>query len=160
MLGRFGEARALQRHDALIALAGRRQVEGDGEEALAEQAEQARIVADLGEPFGIIFGIAAHRAALVVDDEQRDDALLGLCLQRQLTILVLERGAQEARQHQRLRHEPLDHRRIAVRREHFVEHRPQPHQPAADMAGGDGKAEDGVHCRRGGGHGSGIGHRA
>ncbi len=76
-LRRGAQPRAFQRHDALKALAGRRHVEGDGQEALAEQAEERRRVAQLGEPIGVILRIAAHGAGLVVGDEQRDHALLG-----------------------------------------------------------------------------------
>ena len=42
MLRGLGEAFALERDDALVALAGHRLVEGDGEIALAEQGEQRR----------------------------------------------------------------------------------------------------------------------
>jgi hypothetical protein len=59
MLRRLGQRRSVQRHDALIALAGRRLVEGDRQIALAEQAEQGRIAADFRQPFGIELGIAA-----------------------------------------------------------------------------------------------------
>jgi hypothetical protein len=41
-LRRLGQARAFQRHDALVALLGRHLVEGDGEIALAEQPLQRR----------------------------------------------------------------------------------------------------------------------
>ncbi len=41
---------AVERHDALIAFAGHRQVEGDRQIALAEQCEQRRIGGQLGQP--------------------------------------------------------------------------------------------------------------
>jgi hypothetical protein len=66
MLRRLGEALAFQRHDALIAMRllspTRRLIDGDGEIALAEQAEQGRVRALLGELVGIELNIAAQAA--------------------------------------------------------------------------------------------------
>ena len=86
MFGGLGERSAFERDDALIALARavaarRRLIEGDRQIALAEQREQRRLDRCLGQLVGIEAQIAAHLAALVVDDEQVDDAALGLRLQ-------------------------------------------------------------------------------
>ena len=141
MLRGLGQPRAFQRHDALIALAGHRLIEGDGEIALAKQAEQARVFAKLGEPVRIELRIAAHGARLVVGDEQRDDALLGLRLQGELAGIVLEQGAQQAGEHQRLGDQLLDHRRIGMGREHVIKRRAQAHETAPDIAVGNGEAK-------------------
>ena len=78
------QALALQRHDALVALVGRRLVEGDRQIALAEQREQRRVRPGLGQPLGIVADIAAQLAAEIVAHQQVDDAVLGLRLERQL----------------------------------------------------------------------------
>ena len=53
-LRRLGQRVAVERDDALIALARRRQVEGDRQIALAEQREQRRLGRRLGQPIGIV----------------------------------------------------------------------------------------------------------
>ena len=83
-LRRLGQAVALQRHDPLVALVGRRLVEGDRQIALAEQSEQRWLRARLGQPLGIVADIAAQLAAEIIADQQVDDAVLGLRLERQL----------------------------------------------------------------------------
>src|SRR3546814_4599775 len=84
MLGRLADRRAFERHNALIAFGGSRLVEGDREEAFAEQREQGRVGSGLGQPLGIEFEITAQLTAAIIADEQFDRAAAGLRLARQL----------------------------------------------------------------------------
>ena len=134
-LRRLGQAVALQRDDPLVALVGRRLVEGDRQIALAEQGEQRRVRPSVGQPLGIVADIAAQLAAEIIAHQQVDDAALGLRLERHLALRVLEQRAEQGGQHQRLGEQSLDHRRIAmVGQTDLVEHRPDARQPAARMA--------------------------
>src|SRR3546814_955636 len=72
MLGRLADRRAFERHNALIAFGGGRLVEGDREEAFAEQREQGRVGSGLGQPLGIEFEITAQLTAAIIADEQLD----------------------------------------------------------------------------------------
>ncbi len=139
-LRRPGDRIAVERDDALVALARRRLVEGDGQIALVEQGTERRIPAQRREPAGIVLHIAAQRAALVVAHQQADDPALRLRLDRELAVHVLERRAEQRGERQRLGEQRLDRRRIGVRREDLVEHRPQPHDPPARVGRGDREA--------------------
>src|SRR5204862_7642809 len=55
----------------------------------------------------------------------------------QLAALVLEQRAEQRGEHQRLGEHPADRRGVSVRAENLVEHWPEPHRPAARVAGGD-----------------------
>src|SRR3546814_1305241 len=101
----------------------------DRQITLAEQAEQRRIGAKLDQPVGVELGIAAHLAALVIGDQQADDAIFRLRLERELPPRILERRAEQRRQHERGGKQPFDLRRIGMGGEDVVEHRPQPHDP-------------------------------
>src|SRR3546814_8477061 len=58
MLGRIRKAFALQRDDALIALAGERLIEGEGEITLAEHVAKARLLVQHREPVRVVAYIA------------------------------------------------------------------------------------------------------
>ncbi len=67
---RLGQAFALERHDALVALDLRAAIDGHGEMALAEQLLARR---ERRHPLGREAGIATQRARhLIVRDEQVD----------------------------------------------------------------------------------------
>ncbi len=154
-LRRLTQARPLQRHDALIALADRGEIEGDGEITLAEQREQRRIGRQFGQAIGIVADIAAHLAAAIIDHEQIDRAALGLRLDGELTAGILQRRAEQRREHEGFGQDLLDRGRIAVRRQDRVERRPEPDQTAACVAQGDGETEGSVEI--GGGHAGYVG---
>ncbi len=163
ILRRLGQRAALERHDALIALLRQRLVEGDGEIALAEQSGEVAMARKLAEPVGVEADIAPQLAAAIVADEQIDDPALGLRLDGELALGLLEHRAEQGGQHQRLGQDAGDRRRIIVRREDLVEQRPEPHQPAARVAAGNGEAERLVEIggarlglEIGGGHGGDV----
>jgi hypothetical protein len=85
--------------------------------------------------------IAAKLAAEIIADEQVDGAILGLRLERQLALRLLEEGAEQSGEHQGFGEQPLDHRRIGVAAEDRVEHRAEPSDPAARVARGDRDAK-------------------
>src|SRR5690606_33791295 len=92
---RSRERIALERDHALIALAGRRQLEGDREVAGAEQVLKSRLLRKLGEALGIVPHVSAQLAVAIVADHQVDRAALGLGLQRELAFLALEQPAHQ-----------------------------------------------------------------
>jgi hypothetical protein len=138
---RLAERSAFQRHDALIAFAGRRLIEGDRQIPFSEQGEQRRIYRRLRQPLGVVPHIAAHLAAAIVAHQQVDDAALGLRLQGQLAVAVLKGRSEQRRQRQRLCQQPADHRRVVMVDEDRIEHRPQPHDPAARVTRRDRETE-------------------
>jgi hypothetical protein len=121
---------------------------------LVEQRIERRILAEPGQPLGVVLDIAAQLAALIVAHQQADDAALRLRLQRHLPLGILQRRAEQRGQRQRLGEQPLDHRRIGMRRQDPVEHRPQPRDAAAGVAARDGEADHAIEI----GGGGGIGH--
>ena len=154
-LRRLGQRFAVQRDDPLIALASRRQIEGDRQIPLPEQRRQRRFVRRLRQPIGIELHIAAQFAAAIVAHQQADDALLCLRLQRQLPGRILQRSTDQRGQRQRLREQPFDRRRIGVCGQDLIQHRAKPHDAPARMTLGDGEAERAVEI---GGRWIGIGH--
>src|SRR3546814_12164007 len=74
MLGRIRKAFALQRDDALIALAGERLIEGEGEITLAEHVAKARLLVQHREPVRVVAYIATHRPCLIIAHPQVDPA--------------------------------------------------------------------------------------
>src|SRR3546814_567801 len=83
MLGRIRKAFALQRDDALIALAGERLIEGEGEITLAEHVAKARLLVQHREPVRVVAYIAPQRACLIIAHQQVDHAALRLRLKRE-----------------------------------------------------------------------------
>src|SRR3546814_7747424 len=73
MLGRIRKAFALQRDDALIALAGERLIEGEGEITLAEHVAKARLLVQHREPVRVVAYIAPQRACLIIAHQQRSE---------------------------------------------------------------------------------------
>ena len=125
-----------------------RLVEGDREIALAEQLLQRRLFGKLGQPLGVVADVAAQLAAEIIADHQVDRPALGLRLQRQLPLRLLEQRAEQRGQRQRLGEQLLDDRRIIVVGEDGVDHRPKPRDPAARVARRDRDAERDVGVER------------
>ena len=67
--------------------------------------------------------------------QQIDDAALGLRLQGQLALGMLERRAEQCGKRKRLGKQPLDHRGIGVRREDRIKRRPLPGAAVPHSAG-------------------------
>ena len=78
---------------------------------------------------GIVADVAAQLAAEIVADEQVDHAALGLRLERQLSLRLLEQRAEQRGQRQRFGKQLLDDRRIVMAGEDRVDHRPKPRDP-------------------------------
>ena len=150
MLGRLGQAAAFQRHDPLVALAGQSLIEGDRQIALAEQGEERGLARLLGEPLGIEADIAAQLAVPIIADEQVDDAALGLGLEGELAARILQRRAEQGGEHEGLAQRARDRGGIIVGGQYLAEHRPEPDQPPARVAGGEREADGIVQARRGG----------
>lgn len=64
--------------------------------------------------------VAAKLAVAIVADQQVDDAVLRLCLQRQLAVLALEQRSQQGSDRQRFGQEVADRRGIGVGRKDRV----------------------------------------
>src|SRR3546814_19149106 len=91
MLGRIRKAFALQRDDALIALAGERLIEGAGEITLAEHVAKARLLVQHREPVRVVAYIAPPRACLIIANPPVEPAVLRLGLKRELPSGFLQR---------------------------------------------------------------------
>src|SRR3546814_12264002 len=116
MLGRIRKAFALQRDDALIALAGERLIEGEGEITLAEHVAKARLLVQHREPVRVVAYIAPQRACLIIAHQQVDHAALRLRLKRELPSGFLQRRSQTRGVRQRLRKKDGQQRRTEERR--------------------------------------------
>jgi len=115
---------------------------------------QGRLLRSAFDAFRIVADVAAKLATLIVANQEVEDAAFGLGLECQLSSGLLQQRAEKCGQGQRLRKQLLDNRRIAVIGKDRVDHRPQPRDAAAGIAGGDRDAERDVrfklYCRHDG----------
>ena len=157
-LARLGQRFAGQRHDPLVALVGGGNVEGDREEAAADEFGERGEGAERRQPFDIVTDIAAQFTVAIVAHQQVDNSAIGLRLHRQLGVVVLEQRADQRSQGQRFGEEVADRGRVVVSRKHGVEHRPEPHDASAGIAIGDGEGEYPVAAGLAFGYARDVGH--
>ena len=146
-LRRLAEILALQRHDPLITFVRHRLVEGDRQISVAEQLLQRRLRGHAGEPLRVMAHVTAQLPPEIVADEKVDDPAIGLRLQRQLALRLLQKRPQQRRQGERLGQQFLDHRRIVVAGENRIQHRSQTGNTPTGVARGDRDAERDVRCK-------------
>ena len=91
--------------------------------------------------------VAAQLAAQIIADHQVDRPALGLRLQRQLALGLLEQRAQQRGERQRFGQQLLDDRRIAVIGKHGVDHRAKPRDASARIARRDRDAKRDVRAK-------------
>jgi hypothetical protein len=99
-----------------------------------------------------VSNIAAQLAAEIVADQQVDDAILGLRLDGELAVGILEQRSEQCGQHQRLGEQLLDHRRIAMIGEDGFEHRPDARSTSPRMSRRHRDAQRDVLFQRDFGH--------
>ena len=133
-LARLGQRGAFKRDNPLIALLGAGHIKRDRQIALAKQRIERGIDAQLRQPLGIMPDIAAQLTSAVIADQQVNDPAFGLRLHGQLPIAVLEQRADQRGDRQSLGQQVRNRGGIGVRRQHRIEHWPQPHHPPARIA--------------------------
>ena len=137
MMDAFDQGGAGQLDDALVALGMLALVDREGEVAGAEQARHREAGAGAGgqrrQPRGVELGIAAHVAAAGDVGDHQPDRPVALGLQGEDAV-ELERAGQRRGERQHLGQQLGDRLGIVMLRQHRIDQRPEPDQPAARAA--------------------------
>jgi hypothetical protein len=103
------------------------------------------------QPLGIEPHMPAQLSAAIIDDQQLDDAALGLRLDGDLAAILLHQRPDQRADGDRLGEDELDAGGVIVRSEDFAQHAVQPHEPPARILAG--KSEMDGRSVEGGAHG-------